>query len=168
LGTLTISNSLSLAGNTLVAISSGINSQVTGLSSVNYGGTLTITNLGEPLIAGSTFTLFKASSSSGNFASIIGDPGSGLRFNFNPTNGVLSVAATYPTSPTNLAYSVSSNAVTVSWPANYTGWILQAQTNTLSTGIATNWVDVAGSASVDSISFQISPTNCVFFRMRLP
>jgi autotransporter-associated beta strand protein len=168
LGTLTISNSLILAGNTIVALSSGTNCQVAGLTSVTYGGTLTITNLGEPLSAGSTFTLFNAASASGNFASIVGGSGSGLLFNFNPTNGVLSVVGPYPSSPTNMTYRVNSGAMTVSWPANYTGWILQAQTNPPTMGITTNWVDVAGSASVDSMSFAMSRTNSVFFRMRLP
>jgi autotransporter-associated beta strand protein len=168
LGTLTISNSLILAGNTVVALSSGTNCQVAGLASVTYGGTLTITNLGEPLSAGSTFTLFNATSSSGNFASIVGGSGSGLLVNFNPTNGVLSVVGPYPNSPTNMTCSVNSGVMTVSWPANYTGWILQAQTNPPTMGITTNWADVVGSASVDTMSFAISRTNSVFFRMRLP
>lgn len=168
-GTLTISNSLSLAGNTLITLNSGAHSEVTGLTSVTYGGTLTITNIGGPLSPGNVFTLFSAQSWSGNFSSIIGNPGPGLAFTFNPVNGVLSVISTLPTTPTNLTYSANSGTVTLKWPSNYTGWILQAQSNPLFMGITTgNWADVTGSASTDSMTFAISPTNNVFFRMRLP
>lgn len=168
-GTLTIPNSLSLAGNTLITLNSGASSQVTGITNVTYGGTLTITNIGAPLSSGNSFTLFSASAFSGNFSSIIGSPGAGRAFVFNPTNGVLSVVSVFPTTPTNLTFKVNSGALTLNWPSNYTGWILQSQTNPLSGGItSSNWVDVSGSASTDSMSFTISPTNNVFFRMRLP
>jgi len=32
--------------------------------------------------------------------------------------------------------------LTISWPGNYAGWILQSQTNTLQTGLGTNWVSI--------------------------
>jgi autotransporter-associated beta strand protein len=166
--TMTINNTLNLAGNTCVALSSGAYSQVAGLTSVTYGGTLTITNLGVPLSAGNTFTLFSAGSFTGNFTHIVGNPGGGLFYLFNPTNGVLSVEANYPMTPTNLGFTVTGGTMTVNWPANYTGWILQAQTNPPSMGITTNWADVAGSASFDSMSFAISSANNIFFRLRLP
>jgi hypothetical protein len=35
-------------------------------------------------------------------------------------------------------------------------------------GITTNWVDVAGTASEDSLTLSISASNSVFFRMRHP
>jgi hypothetical protein len=91
-----------------------------------------------------------------------------LGFSFNPTNGVLSVVSTIPGAPTNFSYSVSSGFITLSWPSNYIGWILQAQTNPPSVGITTNWVDVAGTASEDSLTLSISASNSVFFRMRHP
>jgi autotransporter-associated beta strand protein len=166
LGALTINSSLSLAGNTVVAVNSGASSKVAGLSSVTYGGTLTVTNLGGALSAGNTFPLFSAASSSGNFASIGGAPG--VVFSFNPASGVLSVASVIPASPTNLTFSVSSGSITLNWPSSYKGWILQAQTNPPSSGITTNWADVAGTASVDSLTLPISTTNTVFFRMRYP
>jgi uncharacterized protein with beta-barrel porin domain len=142
LGTLTISNTLTLAGNTLVSVSSGANGAVAGLTSVGYGGTLTVTNLGGDFHVGSTFKLFTAGSASGSFSSILGNPGNGLFFAFNPTNGILSVQANFPTNPTNLTCNIGAHAITVDWPSNYTGWILQAQTNPPSVGISTNWVDV--------------------------
>ena len=36
--------------------------------------------------------------------------------------------------PTNITSSVSSNTLTIAWPADHIGWILQAKTNSLSAG----------------------------------
>jgi fibronectin-binding autotransporter adhesin len=168
MGALTIANTLSLAGNTCMALNSGANSTVAGLTAISYGGTLTVTNLGGLLIAGNTFPLFSAASASGNFVAIAGNAGNGLGYIFNPTNGILTVVPAMPTSPTNLAFSVSSGVMTVKWPASYTGWILQAQTNPPTKGLTTNWTDVPGSAAVDTMTFPITRTNSVFFRLRLP
>ncbi len=125
-GMLTMTNTLNLAGNTLITLNSGANSKVAGLASITYGGTLTVTNIGGALHPGDTFTLFSAAAWSGNFATVTG---SGVALNFNPTNGVLTVVAVLPTAPTNIYYTVHPGSLTVNWPANYTGWILQAQTN---------------------------------------
>jgi hypothetical protein len=59
-----------------------------------------------------------------------------------------------------------SQTLTLSWPADHIGWTLQTQTNSLSVGLSTNWVDVPGSASVDSVSIPIDVTQpSVFYRM---
>lgn len=169
-GTLTMLNTLTLAGNTLITLNSGAAGKIAGLTGIDYSGTLTVTNIGGPLSPGSTFTLFSAASPAGNFSSINGNPGNGLAYRFNPANGVLTVVSTVlPTTPTNLTFKAGSGSLRLNWPASYTGWILQAQTNPPSQGItSSNWFDVTGSASTDSMTFTISPTNNVFFRMRLP
>ena len=167
-GTLTINNNLSLAGNTFVALDAGANSGVAGLASVTFGGTLTITNLSGPLVFGSHYTLFSAATYFGNFSNIMGNPGAGLAYSFNPTNGVLTVLPTLPSVPTNLSYQVSSGVIKLAWPSNYIGWILQMQTNTISGGISTNWMDVLGSALVHSTNIPVGNGNCAFFRMRFP
>jgi len=47
--------------------------------------------------------------------------------------------------------------------------VLQTQTNTLTVGIAANWVDVPGTASVTSTNIAVNPANpTVFFRLRYP
>jgi hypothetical protein len=74
-----------------------------------------------------------------------------------------------PTTPTNLTYSVSGNTLTLSWPANYLGWILQSQTNALSTGLSGTWFDWPGSAAVTTTNLTINPADpTVFFRLRNP
>jgi autotransporter-associated beta strand protein len=72
-GTLTISNALTLAGTTILEIARTNNSRdsVTGLTSVTYGGTLRVTNLAGALAVGDAFKFFSAAGYSGAFANII-------------------------------------------------------------------------------------------------
>jgi fibronectin-binding autotransporter adhesin len=73
------------------------------------------------------------------------------------------------TNPTNITAVASGNTLALSWPADHLGWILQQQTNSLTTGLSTNWVDVAGSANITSTNVTINPASpTVFYRLRLP
>ncbi|MGC3958536.1 MAG: autotransporter-associated beta strand repeat-containing protein [Verrucomicrobiota bacterium] len=172
IGTLTISNSLTLAGTTLVKLhkTATTNDKFAGLTSVTYGGALVVTNFGGTLNIGDTFPLFTASATSSNFTSIVNQTGnSSIGFTFNPTTGVLSVVTGVPSTPTNLTYNVTGNTISLSWPANYLGWVLQTQTNALSIGLNTNWYDWPGSASVTATNIAINPASpTVFFRLRYP
>lgn len=172
---LTINNDLTVQGTAMFRISknggSPASDQIIGLATAHYGGTLMVSNVttdATQLQAGDTFTLFSATGHSGNFATISGSPGAGLAYTFDPTGGVLSVIAT-ASNPTNITFSVSGSSMTLSWPSDHLGWILQSQTNSLSTGLTGNWTDVNGSSAVTSINIGISPaTPTVFFRLRHP
>ncbi len=75
----------------------------------------------------------------------------------------------WPTTPTNLIFSVSNNSLILSWPTNYTGWLLQVQTNQLSGGIKTNWSTVVGSGATNVFNLPMNPANpSVFYRLKLP
>lgn len=145
---------------------------ITGISAVTYGGTLSVSNAtadATPLVVGDSFTLFNAMTQSGNFTGITGSPGAGLRYTFSPASGILSVVTGPATNPTNITTSVSGNQLTLSWPADHTGWRLQSQTNALNVGLRSNWVDVAGSTSVNHLTITINPANgSVFFRLVYP
>ncbi len=96
LGTLTISNSLTLAGTTFVEVnaSNGQRDFVQGVTNLTYGGSLVVTNLSGMLTIGQTFQLFSASGTkTGDFASVTPALTGGQAWSFNPANGVLSVAA---------------------------------------------------------------------------
>jgi 4-phytase/acid phosphatase len=68
--------------------------------------------------------------------------------------------------PTNITVSVSTNTLTIAWPADHLGWILQAQTNGLSAG---QWFDLPGSSDGNSVAISINPANpAVFYRLRQP
>jgi autotransporter-associated beta strand protein len=128
---------------------------------VTYGGTLTvITNAGDaPFQAGDTFQLFRAASPSfylGSFtATNLPALASGLGWtNTLSSNGSISVVtvSTVNTNPTNIVSSVTGNVLTLSWPADHTGWRLLVQTNNLANGISSNtndWTTVPGSSGVD-------------------
>jgi hypothetical protein len=71
------------------------------------------------------------------------------------------------TTPTNIVTTVSGNQLTISWPADHTGWTLQSQTNTLGTGIGTNWFDVVGSTVTNQVINTIDPASpAVFYRLK--
>ena len=115
IGALTINNSLTLAGATYLELNKSqlTNDSVLGLTSISYGGTLSVTNLSGSLAGGDTFQLFSAASASGNFSTLSGSPGAGLTWKFNSTSGVLTV---YSTVATNLAAAVGNNTLQISWP----------------------------------------------------
>jgi autotransporter-associated beta strand protein len=72
------------------------------------------------------------------------------------------------TTPT-LSNSVSGSTLTLSWPADHLGYSLQSQTNSLSSGLTTNWVTVPGSGSVTTTNLPISNGNpTVFYRLVYP
>jgi len=119
------------------------------------------------LTAGQTFTLFSGAGAvnPGNFASV---QSANPAVTFSFTNGVLTVVSAINPNPPQLQVSVSGSTMTLAWPTN-AGWILQQQTNSLSAGLGTNWVDVSGSANITSTNITINtaaPT--VLFRLKLP
>ena len=60
---------------------------------------------------------------------------------------------------------VSGGNLNLSWPADHTGWTLQAQTNTLGAGLSTNWATL-GYTTTNAVSFPIDPANpTVFYRL---
>ncbi|HEV2455466.1 MAG TPA: immunoglobulin domain-containing protein [Verrucomicrobiae bacterium] len=72
-------------------------------------------------------------------------------------------------SPTNIAFSASGAKLTLSWPADHTGWLLQAQTNSVAVGISNNWVNVSGSTLTNQVAIPINLTNgTVFYRLVYP
>lgn len=71
--------------------------------------------------------------------------------------------------PPPLTWSGSAGSLRLSWPENYLGWILQAQTNGLAKGISANWTDLEGANLVITTNIPIQPGNpAMFFRLRQP
>lgn len=162
-GRLTINNTVTLAGNTAIEVDKvGGTNDVLAATTVNYGGTLTVIDVSGGLVAGDSFKIVNAGSHSANFTSIIGSPGAGFEWRFDPATGVLSVVGATPEPPP-LAWSYSGSAITFSWTA--TAYKLQSQTNSLTTGLSTNWSDLAGGSS-SPVMMNINTANgSVFFRL---
>lgn len=73
---------------------------------------------------------------------------------------------TVNSNPTNIVFTAANNSLTLSWPLDHTGWTLQAQTNDVTTGLSTNWVDVAGSTTTNQVVIPVDPNNgTVFYRL---
>jgi hypothetical protein len=88
-------------------------------------------------------------------------------FSFGALNGAqlryLGEAIIQPT----IKLQRAGSQLTLSWPS--AGWILQAQTNGIGTGIRTNWVNIPSSSSTNSYQSTISSgPGCVFYRLILP
>jgi autotransporter-associated beta strand protein len=99
IGALTISNTLTLGGTCFIEINQALktNDVVRGLSTVNFGGTLTVNNLSGAPTAGDSFNIFQAASYHGAFTAFNLPPlGAGLAWNTAnlKVDGTLSVVAT--------------------------------------------------------------------------
>ena len=68
-----------------------------------------------------------------------------------------------------LASVVSSGQLQLAWPADHTGWRLQMQTNSLASGLGTNWITVAGSTNSNQSTIPLNTTDAsAFFRLIYP
>ncbi len=170
IGKLTVGG-LTLGGTTKMELNKSnsplTNDLVASTGTLNYGGTLVVTNVGPALSVGDNFVLFSPAGS-GNFADVVLPVlHGGLGWvNHLASSGSISVVQAFNPNPTNITMQVSGGYLTLSWPADHTGWVLQSQTNTLT---GANWVNVTGSESTDQWVMPIDPSNrSVFFRLILP
>ena len=134
------------------------------------GGALQVTNVGPALVVGDKFTLFSVPVSGGASITVSG-AGATWTNNLAVDGSItaLTVPVTVNTNPTNITSTVSGNQLILSWPADHTGWRLQAQTNTLASGLGTNWVTIPGSNASNSYTNTIGSANgSVFYRMVYP
>ncbi len=83
--------------------------------------------------------------------------------------GAVTITNIVNTASTNIMTSFANGQLTLTWPQDHTGWQLQVQTNDLTLGLGTNWVDVAGSTTTNQVIIPINVTNgSVFYRMVYP
>jgi polygalacturonase len=70
---------------------------------------------------------------------------------------------------TNLNFQIYGDQLQLTWPQDHLGWRLQIQTNDLSSGLGTNWVDWPDSTNVFQTNIIINPaTGSVFLRLVYP
>ena len=180
IGTLTVTNAVTLAGTTLMELNrtnSPATNDMLAAASVAAGGTLQVNNLASDLHTGDTFKLFSVPVT-GSFAITNLPVTTGDGFityvwtNKLAIDGTIQVLVGVPnvnTNPTNITSVVNGSNLELSWPADHTGWRLQAQTNSLADGLGTNWVAIPGTATVNTYTNTINPANgTVFYRMVYP
>ena len=170
---LTITGNLTLSGQTLVALNKTLalsNSlvSVSGILTNTGSGSIAVTNFGPALAVGDSFQLFNQAVANGAAMTISPAPGVGLAWtNRLAVDGSIAVIAGVATNPTNIVFTVSGSNLILNWPADHTGWTLQAQTNSLATGLGTNWVDVPGSTLVNAVTNNVDAGNgSVFYRLK--
>ena len=84
-------------------------------------------------------------------------------------DGSIAVLPVTSTIRTNLTASYDGTNFTLRWPADHTGWHLQAQTNSTSTGLGTNWVTITGSDTTNLFRTPVNRSNvAVFYRLVYP
>jgi fibronectin-binding autotransporter adhesin len=177
IGTLTAGNAASVSG----AVAMKINRDASPNSdkfvapgvTVNSGATLTVANIGSPnFVAGDTFALF-STPISGAFSTVTlpALPATNLFWTNNlAVNGTISVVSAVSVNPTPppIAFNVGGGTLTLSWPQDHTGWILQVQTNSPGVGLGTNWVAVPGSTATNAVSIPINANSgSAFYRLKL-
>jgi autotransporter-associated beta strand protein len=81
----------------------------------------------------------------------------------------VSGVASVNTNPPVLVNTISGNTMTLSWPEDHLGWRLEVQTNTLSTGLGTNWLTWPDSTNVTTVPITVDRSNpTMFFRLVYP
>ena len=141
-------------------------SQLGASGTLTLGGTLYVSFAGSSLTNGDRFVLFTAPTITGNFTNVI-LPSGYTWSNSVATDGAITVLAvsSEPTNAPTLTPSVAGNNLTLTWPLAYTSYMLQAQTNTLSVGLGTNWTTVVTTGN--TITVPINPANgSVFYRLK--
>jgi len=175
LGTLTVNSNLTLQGIAVMQLNrtnTPANDRVAGIATLTAGGTLTVTNTGDPLHAGDSFTLFTAGTYSGAFTETnLPTLNSGLDWDTSllGTSGTISVISTnsiVTDPPPTLTNSVAAGQLQLNWGTEYAGYTLQMQTNTLGKGLGTNWQSIPGSETMTSTNIQIDPAvPTTFYRL---
>lgn len=183
-GVLTATNNVELAGAVHVNLSRANTPNSGELAAQSFTidstATLVVTNVGSDLVNGDKFTLFNHAVDTNLFASVTLPPTDSTSTSTYVWQNDLSVDGTITlvsggVSPINTnpppiisSFDVGTHTLSLSWPTN-SGWILQMQTNNLSAGLGTNWVDVSGSANMTSTNITVDATApTVFYRLRLP
>ena len=171
IGTLTFSGSLTLnaaSTNSFVVNSSGATSNsmvVVGQLSPN--GSVIKVHAGAALALG-TYPLFTyGSAGTGSFGTPVLDvtPAGAASITMSAGTVNLVIGSSVNPNPTNIVTSVSGNTLTMSWPADHTGWLLQS--NSLALSNTNGWFTVPGSSTTNKVIITINPASApVFYRMK--
>jgi hypothetical protein len=108
-----------------------------------------------------------AANSNGQVAVFIDDLPSGIGANNRTWYDGLAYALRPATNPPLLGAVAAGGNLNLSWPAPNTGWRLQVQTNSSSTGLGTNWTTVPGTTNTNGFQQPIGSNNA-FYRLTYP
>jgi len=163
---------LSAGSTTTMTITPSSSDEISGLTSVQYGGALVVTNnSSSPLTVGQQYTLFHAASAgSGNFSSVTILPaGSGT---FNPATGQLTITSTGSATGFSGATLSGGNLIlTGTFGAPSAGYTLLTSTN-ISAPVSAWVTNSQGTLNASGGISNAIPVNTSelrrFFRLRMP
>jgi len=146
-GTLAISQPYLAAGSTVTVSNGAILELNFGANVTNAIAALVLNGVSQP---GGVYSVANASPYLGGTGYLLVPGGTSL-----------------PSTGTNITFSASNGTLTLSWPANYTGWELQS--NAVNVADTNYWHLVTGSTTTNQMTFtvDVAKTN-VFFRMHHP
>jgi len=167
IGTLTFGNGLSLQSGSTVIMELDLsqspgatNDSVVVVGSVVAGGTIEVTNIGPALVIGSKFQLFNSAVAG---FTVVNLPSGYTWLNDLALDGSITVTGS-SVAPT-LEFTQGSGSLTFTWtPAS--GYKLQAQTNSLSTGVNAAWFDYPGGGTPPIVVPVNGSNPTVFFRLK--
>ncbi|MEI9963182.1 MAG: autotransporter-associated beta strand repeat-containing protein [Limisphaerales bacterium] len=135
-------------------------------ASLTLNSTVTINISSGTFVAGQNYPLIAYSGLSGSGGFVLGALPAGVSavLNTNASPVTLQVTAAVNPNPTNIVATFSNGTLTLQWPADHIGWLLQS--NSVSLGDAGNWFTVPDSSSTNLINIPIDPnTPHVFYRL---
>ena len=164
-GTLTINNNLSIGGNLAIEVNKSLSPSndfvvvVGGLTNTGTG-TVTVSNLGPALVVGDKFMLFSKPAQNGAALTVTG---AGVTWaNHLAVDGSITVSSV---SGPALNFTQTANSLQFSWTSAFGTFKLQAQTNSLSVGLNTNWADYPGGGASPVTVPMDATQGTVFFRL---
>lgn len=170
LGTLTVSTAATFNGGLTVQVNrtNAITHGEVVSPSITVTGPLTVSNIGPALQGGDTFQLFNSAVTGFSATNLPALTGAMYWTNTLAVDGRIAVINPVNTNAPPIQTVVNGTTLTLSWPTN-SGWTLQMQTNSLATGLGTNWVDyIPGSTGVTTTNITLDPAKpTVFFRLKL-
>ena len=177
LGTLTVTNNITLGGNLLVGLDRTRTPTsaklVSDLGTITYGGTLSATNTGPALQPGDSFQLFPSAVTAFTGISLATTDANNKLYTWNnkvAVDGsiqVLTVQNAVNTTPTNISSAVVGNTLKLSWPSDHLGWTLK--TNAVGLAATNAWFPYPGSAQLTNVTIMFDPAKTnVYYRLVYP
>jgi hypothetical protein len=179
-GTLHVANNVTLGGKLLLELNrtNAPNHDVliSDLGTITYGGTLTVTNIGEALQVNDTFQLFPSAVTAFGSITIATTDATGAVYTWTnkvAVDGSITVLTVVPpvsTTPPTITYSVSGDTLNLSWPPDHKGWrLLTNAVGLLATNSWFQYPSSNGSADVTNVSLTIDRTRTnLYFRLIYP
>lgn len=134
---------------------------------VVVNGVVTVNIASGSLAAGQNYPLVNYSSLSGSGHFALGTLPAGVTASLNTgaNSLTLQVTSVVNVTPTNIVTTFADGMLSLQWPMDHTGWLLES--NSVDLANTNDWFVVPGSDATNSVNIQIDPNSPhVFYRLR--